>query len=212
MAGIGFELRKMFSESESTFGDLKAIAYSTLISVGPWLITAVSLNLLLYIAKGYIALRSERILFMATVVYSFIFSQLLVSPWQYIVTRYISDCIYEKKTHELRGAFIGIMKLTIIVSFLVARIYLHYSPLTLFYKGVATTLFTLLGASWICMSFVSVLKNYRFVAYSYIAGNILAVILGIVLGRMPIRVTDNILSTNLLLECGEKVVGEHQKC
>ena len=199
MAGIGFELRKMFSESESTFGDLKAIAYSTLISVGPWLITAVSLNLLLYIAKGYIALRSERILFMATVVYSFIFSQLLVSPWQYIVTRYISDCIYEKKTHELRGALIGIMKLVIIASFLVAKFYLHYSPLSLFYKGVATTLFTLLSASWICMSFVSVLKNYRFVAYSYIAGNLLAVVLGIVLGRMPIRVTDNILSTNLLL-------------
>ena len=91
------------------------------------------------------------------------------------------------------------MKLTIIASFIVAKFYLHYSPLTLFYKGVAITLFTLLGASWICMSFVSVLKNYRFVAYSYIAGNLLAVILGIILGKMPIRVTDNILSTNLLL-------------
>lgn len=199
MAGIGFELRKIFSESESTFGDLKAIAYSTLISVGPWIITAISLNLILFIAKGYIVLRSERILFMATVVYSFIFSQLLVSPWQYIVTRYISDCIYEKKTHELRGALIGVMKLVIIVSFIVARFYLYSSPLSLFYKGVAITLFTLLGASWICMSFVSVLKNYRFVAYSYIAGNVLAVILGIILGRMPIKVTDNILSTNLLL-------------
>ncbi|GLI56683.1 membrane protein [Propionigenium maris DSM 9537] len=199
MAGIGFELRKMFSESESTFGDLKAIAYSTLISVGPWIITAISLNLMLFIAKGYIVLRSERILFMATVVYSFIFSQILVSPWQYIVTRYISDCIYEKKTHELRGAYIGIMKLVIIVSFLVAKFYFQSSPLNLFYKGVATTLFTLLGASWICMSFVSVLKNYRFVAYSYIAGNTLAVLLGVFLGRMPIRVTDNIPSTNLLL-------------
>ncbi len=199
MAGIGFELRKMFSESESTFGDLKAIAYSTLISVGPWIITAISLNLMLFIAKGYIVLRSERMLFMATVVYSFIFSQILVSPWQYIVTRYISDCIYEKKTHELRGAFIGIMKLVIIASFLVAKFYLRTSPLNLFYKGAAITLFTLLGASWICMSFVSVLKNYRFVAYSYIAGNILAVILGVLLGRMPIGVTDNIPSTNLLL-------------
>lgn len=199
MAGIGFELRKMFSESESTFGDLKAIAYSTLISAGPWIITAISLNLMLFIAKGYIVLRSERILFMATVVYSFIFSQLLVSPWQYIVTRYISDCIYEKKTHELRGAFIGIMKLVIIVSFLVAKFYFRASPLNLFYKGLATTLFTLLGASWVCMSFVSVLKNYRFVAYSYIAGNVLAVILGVTLGRMPVEVTDNIPSTNLLL-------------
>jgi len=199
MAGIGFELRKMFSESDSTFGDLKAIAYSTVISVGPWIITAISLNLLLFIAKSYIVLRSERTLFMATVLYSFIFSQLIVSPWQYIVTRYVSDCIYEKKTSELRGTFVGIMKLTIIASFIVARWYLHFSPLTIFYKGVATTLFTLLAASWICMSFVSVLKNYRFVAYSYIAGNVLAVILGVVLGKVPIKFTDNILSTNLLL-------------
>ena len=199
MAGIGFELRKMFSESESTLGDLKAIAFSTIISVGPWIITAISLNILLAVAKGYIALRSERVLFMATVVYAFIFSQLLVSPWQYIVTRYVSDCIYKKKTHELRGAFVGIMKITIIVSFLVARVYLISSPLTLFYKGVGATLFTVLSASWVCMSFVSVLKNYRFVAYSYIAGNVLAVVLGVVLGGAPIEFTEHIIPTNLLL-------------
>lgn len=199
MAGIGFELRKMFSESESTFGDLKAISYSTIISVGPWIITAISLNLLLIIAKYYIVLRSERVLFMATVLYAFIFSQILVSPWQYIVTRYLSDCIYEKKADKLRGAFTGTMKLMIILSFGVSALYLISSPLSLFYKGVAVLLFTLLTASWVCMSFVSVLKNYKFVAYSYIVGNGLAVVLAILLTRLSTEEVARAPSTNLLL-------------
>ena len=60
MAGIGFELKKMFSEENSTFDDLKAVAYSTLIGVGPWFITVITLNILMYAGKKYIPLRVER--------------------------------------------------------------------------------------------------------------------------------------------------------
>ncbi len=198
MAGIGFEFRKLFSKSDSTLGDLKAMAYSTLISVGPWLITTISLNFLMYISREYIFIRDERVLFMSTVLYCFIFSQLLATPWQYVVTRYMSDCIYQKRSNELRNTYIGVIKVVVIMAFIMGSLFLRNSPLPFYYKKLAVALFTLLSASWIGMCFVNVLKNYRFVAFSYLAGNILAMGLGVYLIKNPIDFPENFLATNLI--------------
>ncbi|ADO83028.1 exopolysaccharide Pel transporter PelG [Ilyobacter polytropus] len=198
MAGIGFEFRKLFSESDSTLGDLKAIAYSTLISVGPWLITTISLNFLMHISREYIFIRDERVLFMSTVLYCFIFSQLLATPWQYVVTRYMSDCIYQKRSNELRKTYIGIIKVIIIMAFIIGSLFLRNSPLPYYYKKMAVILFTLLSASWIGMCFVNVLKNYKFVAFSYFIGNLLAMVLGFYLIKNPINFPENFLATNLI--------------
>jgi uncharacterized membrane protein len=198
MAGIGFEFRKLFSKSDSTLGDLKAIAYSTLVSVGPWLITTISLNFLMIISREYIFIRDERVLFMSTVLYCFIFSQLLATPWQYVVTRYMSDCIYQKRSNELRKTYIGVIKIIIIMAFIMGSLFLRNSPLPYYYKKMAVILFTLLSASWIGMCFVNVLKNYRFVAFSYFAGNLLAMVLGFYLIKNPIDFPENFLATNLI--------------
>ena len=46
MAGIGFELKKLFDDSEDTpFGSAKALLFSTAVSIGPWFITATSLKM-----------------------------------------------------------------------------------------------------------------------------------------------------------------------
>jgi uncharacterized membrane protein len=198
VAGIGFEFRKLFSKSDSTLGDLKAIAYSTLISVGPWLITTVSLNFLMIISREYIFIRDQRVLFMSTVLYCFIFSQLLATPWQYVVTRYMSDCIYQNRTNELRNTYIGVIKIIIIMAFIIGSLFLRNSPLPFYYKKMAVILFTLLSASWIGMCFVNVLKNYRFVAFSYLAGNVLSMVLGVYLIKNPIDFPENFLATNLI--------------
>ena len=68
MAGIGFELKKLFIESKNEpFGNIKAILFSSAISIGPWLITATSLNLLILISKSVRLGISEQTLFMSTV-------------------------------------------------------------------------------------------------------------------------------------------------
>ena len=66
MAGIGFELKKLFSEEEELpFANLRAI----------------------------------------------IFSQILTCIFQYIITRYVSDCVFKKKISKIRGAYLGSIKL-----------------------------------------------------------------------------------------------------
>ena len=181
MAGIGFELKNLFSEENSTLEDIKAIAYSALIGVGPWLITVITLNVLMFIGKQYILLRSERNLFMTGIVYSFIFSQLLTGTIQYLITRFISDCIYSGEQKKLRSTYIGSIKFITLIAFFIGILYFKNTSLPWFFSYTLILLFCFLSGIWISMNFISVIKNYSYSIIAYILGNIVAILMGIYL-------------------------------
>ena len=186
MAGIGFELRKMFSEDNTVYENVKAISYSTIVSVGPWIFTIATLNIFNMIGKKYIFQIQERQILMATIVYSFIFSQIFSSPWQYLITRYVADCIYKNKQNQLRGIFSGITKLIFIVSFLAGTIFMRNSHFPQYFKYTSILLFSLLSSLWIAMNFVSLLKDYNFIIKMYISGNLISLTLGVLFLKYPI--------------------------
>ena len=181
MAGIGFELKNLFSDENNTFQDIKAITYSALIGVGPWIITVITLNILMFIGKQYIALRSERNLFMTAIVYSFIFSQLLTGSIQYLITRFISDCIYSDEQKKLRATYIGSIKFITIIAFLIGVLYFKQNNLPWFFSYTLILLFCFLSGIWISMNYISAVKNYNYSILSYVIGNITAVLLGVYL-------------------------------
>ena len=88
MAGIGFTLKTLFEE-EYYLSRTKAYIYSALVSAGPWIAAVVTVNLLILLSDYYFDDISQRDLFMGTIVYSFVFSQIITAPWQLLITRYI---------------------------------------------------------------------------------------------------------------------------
>nr|WP_307774523.1 exopolysaccharide Pel transporter PelG [uncultured Cetobacterium sp.] len=181
MAGIGFELKNLFSEDNNTFEDIKAMAYSALIGVGPWLITVITLNVLMIVGKEVIILRSERNLFMTSIVYSFIFSQLLTGAIQYLITRFISDCIYAGEQKKLKSTYIGSIKFISLISFFIGVIYFKNQEMTWFFSYTLIVLFCFLSGIWVSMNFISAIKNYLYTIICYGVGNGIAVLLGIYL-------------------------------
>ncbi|WP_298064750.1 exopolysaccharide Pel transporter PelG [uncultured Cetobacterium sp.] len=178
MAGIGFELKNLFSDDNNTFQDIKAMAYSALIGVGPWLITVITLNILMFIGKQYILSRGERNLFMTGIVYSFIFSQLLTGAVQYLITRFISDCIYSNEQKKLKATYIGTIKFILIIAFFIGILYFKGQDLSWFYIFTLTSLFCFLSGIWVSMNYISAVKNYSYSILAYIIGNITAIALG----------------------------------
>ena len=179
MAGIGFELKKLFVEEKNEpFGNIRAILFSSAISVGPWLITITSLNLLILISKDINIGTANQTLFMSTIFYAFTFSQILTSAFQYLITRYISDCIFNKKIEKIRGTFIGCLKLVSIIAFFISYIFINRGTLSIPYKSVSILLFVIMCLSWITMIFVSLLKKYKVILFSFFLGNIVSVSLG----------------------------------
>ena len=180
MAGIGFELKKLYSENNTSYQDVKATFYSSLVSAGPWLITIASLIVFDKVGEHYLSTVREKNYFMVTLIYSFIFSQFFSGPWAYLINRYISDCIFEKRYAELKPSFIGIVKIVLVTSFICGILFMQDSSLPAYYNYTAVLLFTLLTGIWITMAYVSTVKSYIYIVFSYLVGNILGVVLMIV--------------------------------
>ena len=187
MAGIGFELRKLFmEEKEQPFGNIKALIFSAAISVGPWLITSTSLNLLILISENVKVSRVNQIIFMSSIFYTFIFSQILTSIFQYLITRFVSDCIFQKRIGKIRGTFLGSMKLISILAFFASYLFIRNGNLSVGFKVVFILLFISMCLSWITMIFVSLLKKYHFILFSFFLGNIVSVVLGYCFLKFPV--------------------------
>ena len=76
MAGVGFELKKLFKARTAT-GKLKAYSASLVITTGPFILLAgMMLTIQGLFAKAQVP-QSESLLFIGTTVYAFVFSQIL---------------------------------------------------------------------------------------------------------------------------------------
>nr|WP_236933578.1 exopolysaccharide Pel transporter PelG [Fusobacterium sp. oral taxon 203] len=187
MAGIGFELKKLFSEEEELpFANLRAIIFSIIVSVGPWLITATSLNIIIWISNQIELARPKQLIFMSSIFYCFIFSQILTCIFQYIITRYVSDCVFKKKISKIRGAYLGSIKLIAILAFFVSFIFIKNGDLSTPYKASFVFLFVFMSLSWISMIFISLLKKYHFLIFSFFFGNFISMALGFYFLKYPV--------------------------
>ena len=100
MAGIGVKLNSIF-EKNSIAANLVGFAYSTVVTVAPMFV--VILNILLmgkvlgFNKVGYL----NRELFSCTILYMFIFSLMTVSPFNAVLSKYMSDVIYEERYQDI---------------------------------------------------------------------------------------------------------------
>ena len=154
MAGIGFTLQKLFKDEYFT-SRIKAYMYSAIISAGPWIAAVLTVNILLFISSYYFEEIVERDLFMGTIVYSFVFSQILTAPWQFIITRYISDKLYIKDYKSIKSSFTGLSKLICVMSLVVSIVFYVNTKLPLYYKFMAICLFVFICLLWIVMVYLS---------------------------------------------------------
>lgn len=198
MAGIGFALKRMF-QKESFSSRALAYLYSSFIAAGPWIISVVSINLLLFIMKIANVDIFERNLFSATIVYSFIFSQLIVAPFQLVVTRYISDKLYLKKYEIMKPTFQGIASITFFITLTISIIFYFNKPLPIYYKIFSTYLFIIVSLIWVLIIFLSAVKNYKLIGKAYLYGGILSLALIFYLLENPIKFNNLALPTNFLI-------------
>jgi len=199
MAGIGFELRKLFDEDDSFSGYIKALTFSTFISVGPFIAMILSINILILVSKLVFNNPSEQLLFITTLVYSFIFSQLISFPFQFFVTRYISDRFYEKEYKKVRPSFIGVSKIIITLSLILGVIFFGMKELPLYYKYLSIGILVILSLLWTITTYISILKDYVYISKIYFYSTILSVIVFFITTKYPIMFFEHRVAGNMLV-------------
>lgn len=199
MAGIGFELRKLFDDDDSFTGYIKAITFSTFISVGPFVAMILTINILNLISKLVFDDPLEQSLFITTLVYSFIFSQLVSIPFQFFVTRYISDRFYEKEYKRVRPSFIGVSKIIILLSLALGIMFFWKKDLPLYYKYISIGILITLSLLWTITTYISILKDYVYISKIYFYSSVLSMIVFFITTKYPIMFSEHRVAGNMLV-------------
>jgi len=176
MAGIGFTLRKALGE-EKRLGKLGIYGAAAFVAAGPWLLTLISLFLLLAFGKQFGLSREGGDLFFATVTYAMIGSNLISSTAQFFLTRYLADALYVEAYDRLLSAFTGVFFYTGLAATVYGGVLQSFLPLPLTYKIWTVLLTVVLTQLGLMMILLSAAKSYGAIARAFLLA-LVTVVLG----------------------------------
>lgn len=174
MAGIGFELNKM-ARRDDLMGIAGAYLHSMFAIAGPWLFTVVALAFTTYLYGG--SDNAELLNFRGVIVYNFSFSLALSAPVYFIMTRYLADQIHVKNVTSTPTVMLESMIL--VFGFNLALGVFFYGfyfamPIELRLAGFANMF--LIAAVWLLSVYLTALKDFSSVTWTFIIGMVVAVI------------------------------------
>ena len=184
MAGIGVRLNKIYGKNTLTT-DIIGAGYSTLLTIAPMLVVIGALIVMQYLldfpSVGY----AERELFSCTVLYTFIFSLLTASPFNSVLSRYMSDVIYDETFEDILPCFYVGLALNISLSVLVGVPFCIHEIVV----GKVNILYVLTGYCgyialvlvFYSMLYLSICKDYKKISKYFAVGMVVSVLLSLVL-------------------------------
>lgn len=175
MAGIGFELRKLFHK-EGLLNNIRAYAYSSLTTVGPTILCMLLIIALQRMMTLHHGSYLDWELYIATVSYCFIFSIVMTSGISIVLTRYIADMLYVKNYRKLMSSYHGSLVIIIPIASIISIWFLSGVQAELPYKIAAYFFFMFLIMIWIQGVYLSALKDYMRIAKTFIIGGIVALV------------------------------------
>lgn len=181
MAGIGFELKKIYGR-KTLVSNLWGTLYATMLTVGPSILSAMLMLVLnsLLNQSGLTVLEGR--FFIASTTYAFLTSLLVSVFFSTPVSRYIADCIYLGKESDIFPSAFGVLSLTtaisgIVMLLLCAGIYYHgQGSVPMSYLICYYFLGVLVTDAYSLMTYASALKHYKMLTFSFIVGLLLAVV------------------------------------
>ncbi|MBQ9364555.1 MAG: exopolysaccharide Pel transporter PelG [Schwartzia sp.] len=180
MAGVGFELRKLFAD-RTAVGQIKAYSYSAVITAGPFAL----LTLMVLVVQAFYSFfdvdESTREQFVAYIVYAFIFSQVISSGFTMVLTRYIADCLSVARWNDVTASMLGMGAILSIIGGVIVTIYYWGTPLPFLSKILAYLFFALLMFVWTEGVYLSAIKRYMRLMLGYAGGMVTSSIMMYVL-------------------------------
>ena len=180
MAGIGFELKRLFAR-KGLILKFGANFYASTVIAGPALLAAALLFGIAWLAYLAGAPRHDRDVLVVVVTYSILFPLLLTSCLSFVLTRYIADMLYEGQIQRVLPSMYGAISLCLVVGSLGWIIFLALSRLPFRYAVFSFTLFCEAVVVWVQMSYTNAAKDYRSTFLGFGLGILIGLLSGYVL-------------------------------
>ena len=180
MAGIGFELKKLFRR-KGLFASLRAYGYAGIICTGPMLLGVLLQLGILLLCSWAGAPRDQQDLLVCMITYTLLFSLTVTSFFSMPVTRYLADMLYEEQEQTILPSFWGSSSMMLVLGCTLYGLFLLVSGATLLQGLLCLWLFAEMIVNWNAMSYLTAIKDYRGILCSFLAAIVLAFGLGFVL-------------------------------
>lgn len=186
MAGIGVNLNRIYGKHTLTT-NLLGFGYSAVVTIAPMFLIIGNIFLMssvLGFAKiGY----ATRELFACTVLYIFIFSLLTAAPFNAVLSRYMSDVIYEERYEDILPCFYVGLCMNILFGCLIGipfciREYLA-GQVGIFYVFAGFCGYIALVLVFYSMLYLSICKDYKKISFFFLLGMAVAFLLAFALVR-----------------------------
>ncbi|WP_354686284.1 exopolysaccharide Pel transporter PelG [Cupriavidus necator] len=176
MAGIGFELRKMLRR-DNLSGMLGAYAYAGIISSGPWILSIVGILLIGMLSLPFVVPGSLITQFQVSVTYLIAGSLILTGPMQLSFTRFTSDRLFEKRDHLVLSNYHAVALLVTVLSggIGLACAVFSFGAQSVLYRLLMVAGFVVLSNIWIAAIFLSGMKQYKAIVWTFLLGYAISV-------------------------------------
>ena len=177
MAGIGFELKKLFAK-KGLFAAMKAYGYAGIICAGPMLLGAVLLLGARFITGYAGASGHDRELLNAMLTYTLLSSLIVTSLFSMATTRAIADLYYLKQLDRIMPTFYGSTAVMLAIGVPGYGIFLLFSGVSFIYKVLSLVYFAVLIVVWTEINYLTAIKNYKEILATFFISLLCALLLG----------------------------------
>ncbi len=192
MAGIGFELKKLF-QKKGVLNTAKAYGYATVICAGPMLLGVILLLGIMALCGMFDVATHTRELLICMITYTLLASVTVTAFFSMVVTRYVADMLFEDTNQAVLPAFWGSTTVMMVVGSVLYGIFLLFSGATFFQGFLCFTLFNELIVVWNAMSFLTAIKDYKGIFLSFLASVAASLLLGALLLWLGFAVIESLL-------------------
>lgn len=185
MAGIGFELKKLF-QKKGLAAIFKAYGYTGVITTGPMLLGILLLLGIMFLADVTGLSTHDRELLVCMITYVLLASLTITSFVSMVTTRYIADMLFQNREDAVLASFKGSCGILLVIGGILYGLFLCFAGIPLSYVILNFVLFCELIVVWMSMNYLTAIKDYKgillsfagAVAVSFLSGALFSWLLG----------------------------------
>lgn len=168
MAGIGFELKRLFRR-KGLFATMRAYGYAGIVCTGPMLLGVLLQVGILVLCGLWGVGRANQDLLVCMVTYTLLASLTLTSFFSMPVTRFLADMLFAEREEEILPSFWGSNAVMLVAGTVLYGVFLLFSGATLLQGLLCLWLFNIMIVNWNGMSYLTAIKDYRGILCSFAA-------------------------------------------
>jgi uncharacterized membrane protein len=196
MAGIGFELKKLFAK-KGILLRARANLYASLVVAGPMIMGVLLLLGAKFVSRFGGASGHQQDLIVVIITYSLLFSLLLSSLVLFVLARYVADMLYINAHERILPSMYGALSLLLVIGGILWFIFLLFSGIEMKYAVYSFILFCEGLVVWVQINYVTAIKEYQ----SMLIGFVVAVLTGLLIGLLLVLLKYDVIAAVLAGAC-----------